>query len=51
VQNSDGLKDPKSMSGNQEEQQNERIMKGELNVEFKNGSTEVLYALQKNRGI
>ncbi|KAJ8446697.1 LOW QUALITY PROTEIN: hypothetical protein Cgig2_002859 [Carnegiea gigantea] len=33
--NADGLKDPKSTSGNQEEQQNERIMKGELNVEFK----------------
>ncbi|KAJ8434196.1 hypothetical protein Cgig2_004667 [Carnegiea gigantea] len=35
VQNLDGLKDPKSTSDNQEEQQNERIMKGELNVEFK----------------
>ena len=35
VQNSDGLKDPKSLSSNQEKQQNERIMKGELNVEFK----------------
>ncbi|KAJ8433201.1 hypothetical protein Cgig2_004333 [Carnegiea gigantea] len=41
MQNSDGLKDPKSTSGNQEEQQNERIMKGDFNAEFKkwlNGS-------------
>ncbi|KAJ8425772.1 hypothetical protein Cgig2_014886 [Carnegiea gigantea] len=34
VRNSDGLKDPKSTSSDQEEQQNERLMKGELNAEF-----------------